>query len=84
MGKFRFTMISAASDFACGLTGVAVGAQEYDQTFLSDYSKLQATPLPNNAGTDLVRTAGRLRAASQVQCHHGRRARSADQRHIRL
>jgi len=54
VSKFRITMIAATAAFACGLTGVAVGAQDYDQTFLSDYSKLQATPLPNNAGTDLL------------------------------
>lgn len=54
MSKLRITTISAAAVLACSLTGVAVGAQDYDQTFLSDYSKLQATPLPNNAGTDLL------------------------------
>jgi hypothetical protein len=54
MSKVRMTMISAAAVFACGLAGVSAGAQEYDQTFLSDYSKLLPTPLPNNAGTDLV------------------------------
>lgn len=54
MSKVRITMISAAAILACALTSVAAGAQEYDQTFLSDYSKLQATPLPNNAGTDLL------------------------------
>ena len=47
-------MIAVTAAFAWNLTGVAVGAQENDQTFLSDYSKLQATPLPNNAGTDLL------------------------------
>ena len=54
MSKFPITMIAATAAFAWGLTGVAAGAQEYDQTFLSDYSKLQAKPLPNNAGTDLL------------------------------
>jgi hypothetical protein len=54
MSTFRFTMASAAAILLCGLADVAAAAQDYDQTFLSDYSKLQATPLPNNAGTDLL------------------------------
>jgi hypothetical protein len=53
MSKVRMGMVSAVAVMACGLWGVAA-AQEYDKSFLSDYSKLQATPLPNNAGTDLV------------------------------
>jgi hypothetical protein len=35
-----------AANGACG--------QEYNKTFLSDYSKLVASPLPNNGGTDLI------------------------------
>ena len=54
MDKIRFRTISAAAVLVFGLTGVAAAAPDYDQTFLSDYSKLQATPLPNNAGTDLL------------------------------
>jgi hypothetical protein len=53
MSKVRIAMISAATVLACGLSSVAA-AQDYDKTFLSDYSKLKATPLPNNAGTDLI------------------------------
>lgn len=54
MSNIRVAMISGAAILAWGLTGVAAGAPVYDQTFLSDYSKLQATPLPNNKGTDLL------------------------------
>jgi uncharacterized protein DUF3313 len=53
MSKIRIAMISAATVLACGLSGIAA-AQDYDKTFLSDYSKLKANPLPNNAGTDLL------------------------------
>jgi hypothetical protein len=52
MNKFPSAMILAATLLACGLSSIAT-ALDYDQTFLSDYSKLQANPLPNNAGTDL-------------------------------
>ncbi len=44
---------AAAILVGCAAANVASG-QEYDKTFLSDYSKLVATPLPNNAGTDLI------------------------------
>lgn len=57
MNKVRIVIISAATVLACGLSSVAA-AQDYDHTFLSDYSKLQAKPLPNNAGTDLLYVAG--------------------------
>jgi hypothetical protein len=53
MSKVRIAMISVATVLACGLSSIAA-AQDYDKTFLSDYSKLKATPLPNNAGTDLI------------------------------
>ena len=53
MNKTRFTTVFAAALLTCGLSGMAA-AVDYDQTFLSDYSKLQANPLPNNAGTDLT------------------------------
>jgi hypothetical protein len=53
MADSRIAIIAAAAILAFGLANV-VTAQEYDKTFLSDYSKLQATPLPNNAGTDLL------------------------------
>jgi hypothetical protein len=56
MSKVRIAMISAVTVLACSLSGIAA-AQDYDKTFLSDYSKLQATPLPNNAGTDLLYVA---------------------------
>jgi hypothetical protein len=49
----RITFIGAVSILAFGLANLAC-AQDYDKTFLSDYSKLQATPLPNNMGTDLI------------------------------
>jgi hypothetical protein len=54
MNKIGITKTAAAAFLVCGLTSMAVAAPDYDQTFLSDYSKLQATPLPNNAGTDLL------------------------------
>jgi uncharacterized protein DUF3313 len=53
MNKVRIALVSATAVLACALADTAA-AQDYDKTFLSDYSKLQATPLPNNAGTDLV------------------------------
>lgn len=53
MTNARITLILAAL-LACGLTSVGSAAPEYDQTFLTDYSKLVATPVPNNMGTDLV------------------------------
>jgi hypothetical protein len=49
----RIPFIGAVSILAFGLANIAA-AQDYDKTFLSDYGKLQATPLPNNMGTDLV------------------------------
>jgi hypothetical protein len=52
MNKIRIALIFAAV-MGYGLSG-AVAAQTYDKGFLSDYSKLQANPLPNNAGTDLI------------------------------
>jgi hypothetical protein len=53
MSKIRIALVPAAAVLACALAGIAA-AQDYNHTFLSDYSKLQATPLPNNAGTDLL------------------------------
>ena len=55
MSKSRFAIILAATLLAGGVSGIAA-AQDYDHTFLSDYSKLVATPLRNNAGTDLIYT----------------------------
>jgi len=54
MSKVRFAMLSVAAMLACGLANVAA-AVDYTQTFLSNYSKLVATPLPNGA-TDLLYT----------------------------
>src|SRR5277367_6803075 len=54
MNNNRITMVAAAWVVAFGLAGVACAAPVYDQTFLTDYSKLVSTPLPNNMGTDLV------------------------------
>jgi hypothetical protein len=66
MSKIRTALVSSAAVLACGLGGIAAAAQDYDQTFLSDYSKLQANPLPNNAGTDLVYIApGALERAAK-------------------
>jgi hypothetical protein len=56
MGKVRFAMLSVAAMLVCGLANVASALPAYDQTFLSNYSKLVATPLPNNA-TDLIYVA---------------------------
>jgi hypothetical protein len=53
MSKVRIAMIFAATVVAGSLSGIAA-AQDYDHTFLSDYSKLVAKPLANNAGTDLL------------------------------
>jgi Protein of unknown function (DUF3313) len=53
MNKLHIALLSAATVLACGVANVA-SAQDYDKTFLADYSKLVATPLPNNAGTDLL------------------------------
>jgi Protein of unknown function (DUF3313) len=53
MADFRIAIISAVSALAFGLSN-ASAAQDYDKSFLNDYSKLQATQLPNSAGTDLV------------------------------
>jgi hypothetical protein len=52
MRDVRIAVISTVFVLAFGVSSAA--AQEYDKSFLSDYSKLQATPLPNNMGTDLV------------------------------
>ena len=49
----RITTIGAVSILALGFANPAT-AQDYDKTFLIDYSKLQATSLPNNMGTDLL------------------------------
>jgi hypothetical protein len=54
MFNARIEIISAAAIASCALASVASAAQVYNQTFLTDYSKLVATPLPNNAGTDLL------------------------------
>jgi Protein of unknown function (DUF3313) len=53
MNSLHIAKYSAAIVLVCGLANVA-SAQEYDKTFLADYSKLVATPLPNNKGTDLL------------------------------
>jgi hypothetical protein len=53
MSKARIAMFSVAAVLALSWGNVA-SAADYDQTFLPDYSKLVATPLPNNAGTDLI------------------------------
>jgi hypothetical protein len=55
MGKVRFAMLSVAAMLASGLANVAA-AVDYNQTFLSEYSRLVATPLPNGA-TDLMYSA---------------------------
>lgn len=55
MGKVRFAMLSVAALLGCGLANVASALPDYDHTFLSNYDKLVATPLPNNA-TDLLYT----------------------------
>jgi hypothetical protein len=52
MRDVRIAIISAVFVLTFGASSAA--AQDYDKSFLSDYSKLQATPLPNNAGTDFV------------------------------
>ena len=56
MKDIRIAPFLAAAALGCGLSATATAAPDYDHTFLSDYSKLVATPLPNNAGTDLVYT----------------------------
>ena len=55
MSIFRIALLSTAAVVSFGLANGA-SAADYDQTFLSqsDYSKLVAHPLPNNAGTDLI------------------------------
>jgi len=66
MSKFRIALVSATAVLTCALSGLAAAAEDYDHTFLSDYSKLQAKPLPNNAGTDLVYIApGALERAAK-------------------
>ena len=57
VSKLRIAVMATTAALAWGLTDAASGEQEYDHTFLSDYSKLQARPLPNNAGTDLLYVA---------------------------
>lgn len=57
MGTVRIATVSAAAVLACGLASIASAQQTYDQTFLTDYSKLQATPLKDNKGTDLLYVA---------------------------
>ena len=52
MSKVRFSLLSVAAMLACGLANVA-SAVDYNHTFLSDYNRLVATPLPNGA-TDLI------------------------------
>ncbi|HME38648.1 MAG TPA: DUF3313 family protein [Steroidobacteraceae bacterium] len=54
MSTFRIMLGAAGAILACGLADWAGAAPDYDQTFLTDYSKLVGTPLPNNMGTDLV------------------------------
>jgi hypothetical protein len=54
MFNARIAIISLTAVTGCALAGVAGAAQVYDKTFLSDYTRLVATPLPNNAGTDLL------------------------------
>jgi Protein of unknown function (DUF3313) len=56
MSKVRFAMLSVAATLGCGLANVAAALPDYDHNFLSNYDKLVATPLPNNA-TDLMYTA---------------------------
>src|SRR5450432_1037678 len=53
MSKSRIAIKLAATVLACGLSGMG-SAQDYDHTFLGDYSKLVVTPLKNNMGTDLL------------------------------
>jgi hypothetical protein len=55
MSRFRIAMTLATTALACGLANVAA-AVDYDHTFLSNYSQLVSTPLPNGA-TDLRYTA---------------------------
>ncbi len=65
MSKVRIARVAATAVLGCALAGIA-DAQDYDHSFLSDYSKLQATPLPNNAGADLVYIApGALERAAK-------------------
>ena len=76
MSIIRIALLSTAAVVAFGLANVA-SAADYDHTFLpqADYSKLVATPLPNNVGTDLVYIyPGVVREARQV---HGIDDRSA-------
>jgi hypothetical protein len=54
MFNARIAIISAAAFASCALAGVADAAQVYNKTFLTDYTKLVATALPNNEGTDLL------------------------------
>ena len=53
MNKLHIGLLSAAAVLASGVANLAC-AQTYDKTFLADYSKLVATSLPNNKGTDLL------------------------------
>jgi hypothetical protein len=66
MTKVRIALVTATAALSCALSGLAAAAQDYDHTFLSDYSKLQANPLPNHAGTELVYIApGALERAAK-------------------
>lgn len=51
MVRVRFTMLLAIAAMASGLAGVAV-AQDFNKTFFTDYSKLQAKPVAK--GTDFT------------------------------
>ncbi len=54
MFNVRTAITSVVAIVGCSLAGVAGAAQTYNQTFLTDYTRLTATPLPNNMGTDLL------------------------------
>jgi Protein of unknown function (DUF3313) len=51
MSRMRIPVISASVFLACSLSSVAV-AEDYDKSFLTDYSQLQAKPVAD--GTDLT------------------------------
>jgi hypothetical protein len=52
MSKFRIVVFSAMAALGLGCVNVA-SAADYDKSFLTDYSKLVATPTPGG-GTDLI------------------------------
>ena len=52
MNKFRIATILAVASLAFGLVGAA-SAQDYDKSFLTDYTKLQAKPA-GTGGTELM------------------------------